>query len=177
MKIAELVKRLEPFRKSDSILHGPAHWARVFHFGKLLSEKMSLPLQQRQCIQVFAWTHDLARWDDNGGNEHAIAGAYYLDEVVPALFAHLVHDQRELIRAAIRHHADSLAAEEAFHSGWFIDLPWEKSDLLNTIGCCWDADRLDLLRLGIEPDHARMSTPYWEEPLPRARRLNKASSL
>ncbi|TML82741.1 MAG: hypothetical protein E6G09_09645, partial [Actinobacteria bacterium] len=27
-----------------------------------------------------------------------------------------------------------------------------------TIGCCWDADRLDLGRVGIEPDPELMST-------------------
>ena len=176
MKASDLVKRLEPFRKCDSKVHGPAHWARVFRFGDLLAEKMQLPLEQRQCVQVFAWTHDLARWDDNGGNEHAIAGAGYLDEVVPVLFARLSNEQREVIRTAIRHHADSLAVDEAYHSGWFEHLCWGKSELLNTIGCCWDADRLDLLRLGIEPDGARMSTLYWEELLPLARRLNKFSA-
>jgi hypothetical protein len=34
-----------------------------------------------------------------------------------------------------------------------------KPDILNVMGCYWDADRLNLLRLGIEPEPHRMSTP------------------
>jgi hypothetical protein len=40
-----------------------------------------------------------------------------------------------------------------------------------TIGCCWDADRLDLSRVGIEPDTELMSTDAgrrWGRPLTAA---------
>ncbi len=77
-----------------------------------------------------------------------------------------------VIKAAIHYHSHGYAADEAKYSGWFDDVGGDQGILLNTIACCWDSDRLDLLRLGIEPDPYRMSTPYWEELLPLARRLN-----
>ena len=58
---------------------------------------------------------------------------------------------------------------------WCSDLPdehfellqyacvWHTHGLLNndpTIGTCWDADRLDLARVGIQPDAHFMSTEF-----------------
>jgi hypothetical protein len=40
------------------------------------------------------------------------------------------------------------------------------------MGCCW-ADRLDLLRLGIELDPRGMSTPLWDSLLHLSQRLNQ----
>lgn len=62
--------------------------------------------------------------------------------------------QLDLLDYAIRHHTDGLRANDA------------------TIGACWDADRLDLGRVGISPspefmstlpgrDAAQKGTTYW----------------
>ncbi len=173
MSLRPLVSKLRPLALMESRLHGVAHWARVHRYGQQLARRMGLHPQLRECVAVFAWTHDLARFDDSGGREHALAGARYLDKVVPAAFPHLSPSQIKLIRAAIYYHSHGCAADEARHQGWFGEVRGE--EIIKAIGCCWDADRLDLLRLGIEPDPNRMSTPYWDELLPLARRLNKAT--
>ena len=55
-------------------------------------------------------------------------------------FSDLNAGQLERIEEAIRHHSD----------GWVHSDP--------SIGACWDADRLDLVRLGIAPSHGLLST-------------------
>lgn len=169
----EIVQILRPLALMESSIHGVAHWARVHRFGAHLVRRMELPQSYRECVSVFAWTHDLARHDDSGGREHAIAGARYLDKVIPVAFPALTPSQVSIIRTAIYYHSHGYAADEAQYNGWFDGLEGERSQILDTMACCWDADRLDLLRLEIEPDPYRMSTPYWEEVLPLARRLNR----
>jgi uncharacterized protein len=156
-----------------SDLHGVAHWARVSRFGAGLSAGLHLSPAYRECVEIFAWTHDLARIDDGGGNDHARDGARYFDTYTAKVFPHLTHVQQDFIRTAIYHHADGISAEEGWHQGWFTHLEGEKADILNVMGCCWDADRLDLLRLGIEPEPHRMSTPFWDSLLPLSQRLNQ----
>ena len=69
-------------------------------------------------------------------------------------------------------------AEGALHKLPISDYSsWSRESVLNVIGCCWDADRLNLLRLGIIPDESKMSTPYWMDVLPFAAKLNKMTSL
>ena len=168
----DIVDALRPFALMDSKIHGVDHWARVCRFGEYLADRINLPPQYSECVTVFAWTHDLARYDDDGGREHAIAGAKYLDKVIPTVFPLLSGSQISIIRTAIYYHSHGYAADEGQYAGWFDDLEGKKGTILDTMACCWDADRLDLLRIGIEPDPYRMSTPYWEELLPLARRLN-----
>ena len=156
-----------------SDLHGVAHWARVYRYGKALASGLRLHPTYKDCIEIFAWTHDLARIDDSGGPQHAKDGARYFDAYVSMVFPHLTSMQCNIIHTAIYHHAEGISADEGWHEGWFTHLDGSKDDILNTIGCCWDADRLDLLRLDMEPDPNRMSTPFWDSLLPLSKRLNQ----
>jgi uncharacterized protein len=149
------------YARFPSQIHGPAHWSRVRRFGALLAEGEALPETARTCVEIFAWVHDLAREHDGGGNEHAIDGALYIDQVVPAVFGALLPDQMETIRSAIRYHSDGMTARQASEAGLLPSVAWQPELLLATVGCCWDADRLDLPRVGIVPDARFMSTPSW----------------
>src|SRR5580700_11484463 len=109
----ETLRRLSGFARYPSQIHGPAHWARVQRFGALLAETEDLPPAARTCVEVFAQIHDLAREDDGGGNQHAIDGAFYMDEVVSAVFdGQLSKDQIETVRTAIRYHSDGTVAQQ-----------------------------------------------------------------
>jgi uncharacterized protein len=157
----ELVRKLMAHARFPSQIHGPAHWSRVRRFGALLAEREALPDVARTCIEIFAWVHDLARENDDGGNQHAIDGAVAIDQIVPAVFDEVLPDQMETLRSAIRYHSDGMTAQQAFEAGLLPGVAWQRELLVATIGCCWDADRLDLPRVGIVPDARFMSTPSW----------------
>jgi uncharacterized protein len=174
----EILRKLAGFARHPSQIHGPAHWARVQRFGALLAETEDLPPAARTCVEVFAQIHDLAREDDGGGNQHAIDGAFYMDEVVSAVFdGQLSHDQIETIRAAIRYHSDGTVAQQASEDGLFEGLEWPRDLLVRTVGCCWDADRIDLLRVGIYPAPEFMSTSGWRDVLALSSRIHGAIRL
>ena len=174
----KILPHLIPLAKHNSAIHGVAHWTRVHRYGLLLAATLGLSESEKVTIALFAWTHDLARTDDGGGNQHAIDGAKYVEVLTSTLFTNFPEDTLDIVRHAIRYHSDGMNAEEALY-----ELPieqystWTRETILNTLGCCWDADRLDLLRLGIVPHEAKMSTPYWHEVLPLAAKLNKQMAL
>jgi hypothetical protein len=61
-----------------------------------------------------------------------------------------------------------MTATEALGSGEIDLSPEPRRALIACVGSCWDADRLDLLRLGMMPHPDRMSTAHWESVLPQA---------
>jgi hypothetical protein len=168
----EIIQKLESWRRFDSVLHGPAHWARVHRFGLALGRGLELNQSAMRCIEVFSWTHDLARVDDGGGRVHALDGADYLYEVAPEVFPALDPQELGVISRAIRHHSDGLTADVAWRQGLLSGCDWKPETVVLVTGCCWDADRLDLLRLGRKPRADKMSTPFWEDVYPLARRLH-----
>ena len=173
-----ILPHITPLAKHNSSLHGIAHWTRVHRYGLLLADSLGLSEAEKLAIALFGWTHDLARTDDGGGNQHSLDGAKYVHVVTKTLFNDFPEDILNIISCAIRYHSDGMNAEEALH-----ELPianhsnWSHESVLNVISCCWDADRLDLLRLGIVPDESKMSTIYWRDILPLAAKLNKMTSL
>ncbi|MBV9946472.1 MAG: hypothetical protein JOZ69_06470 [Myxococcales bacterium] len=176
MTPAGLRQQLGAFARFPSHIHGPAHWFRVRRFGALLSAREGLPTDARRCVEIFSLVHDLARLDDGGGNQHAIDGASYVDEVLPAVFGALPSEQIETVRAAIRYHSDGLVAQAAGELGLFDRVAAPRESVVRTIACCWDADRLDLPRVGILPQPRLMSTASWRDILPLALRIHRRAS-
>ncbi len=169
---------LIPLAKHNSVLHGVAHWSRVHRYGLLLAESLRLTETQKLAIVLFAWTHDMARINDGGGNQHSIDGAEYVRHITDTLFSDFPDPVLHVVQNAIRYHSDGMNAEEALYELPILqESEWSREQLLNIIGCCWDADRLDLLRLGMMPLDHKMSTPYWKDVLPLAARLNKMTFL
>jgi uncharacterized protein len=62
-----------------------------------------------------------------------------LDRIVPSVFA-LDRDRLDLLKQAVRYHTSGLTSPDP------------------TIGTCWDADRLDIGRVGITLSGRYMST-------------------
>ncbi|CAN5629854.1 hypothetical protein BH09VER1_BH09VER1_14730 [soil metagenome] len=122
-------------------IHGPAHWRRVEQNGLLLAERTGADVT---VVKLFAVFHDSRRLNEGTDEGHGARGAIYAAEVRGTLFS--LDDARfALLREACIGHTDELHSDNA------------------TIGTCWDADRLDLGRVGIIPDGAYMSTAFGQE--------------
>lgn len=122
------IYRLDPLG-----VHGFKHWANVWHRG------MSIGMIEGanwKVISHFAYLHDVMRMDENYDPNHGPLAADY----VAAGEWNLDSDELELLVTAIRGHADGRTSTDP------------------TIGSCWDADRLDLPRVGITPKIQYMST-------------------
>ena len=123
-------------------IHGAPHWARVRANGLRLTERTHARLE---VVELFAFLHDSRRHDDYGDPLHGARAAQYVEELRGDLFE--IDDEGfELLRFACVYHSDGL-----------ID-----ADI--TIQTCWDADRLDIGRVGIRPDPLRLCTAAAREP-------------
>ena len=109
-------------------IHGVAHWARVRDVGLRLAEKSGA---NTRVIELFAFLHDSRRFNNNDP-EHGNRAAS-LAETLRGNAIHLADEEFELLSYACKHHT-------------FGHL---EGDI--TVLTCWDADRLDLGRVGIVP--------------------------
>jgi uncharacterized protein len=117
--------------------HGVVHWARVSENGRRIAE--ATPGADAEVVGLFALFHDARRVNEYYDHAHGLRGA----ELARELRGSLVHlDDRRfgLLYEACRLHTDGLTVGDP------------------TLLACWDADRLDLGRVGILPDPARLGT-------------------
>jgi uncharacterized protein len=110
--------------------HGIAHWARVLENGVRLALETGADID---VVQLFAILHDSRRINENWDPDHGPRAADFAMGLRGLLF--------ELPDSGLRllHRACSGHTHERTHP-----------DV--TIQTCWDADRLDLGRVGIRPD-------------------------
>ncbi len=111
-------------------IHGVRHWARVRANGVALARKTGA---SRPVVELFSFLHDCARWDDGEDPEHGNRAGELALQLNGDLFQ-LGQGELALLVEALQGH-----------------------DIINwhghtTIATCWDADRLDLLRVGVRPD-------------------------
>jgi uncharacterized protein len=129
------------FHASGYSVHGPDHWRRVERNGILLATRTQADII---VVRLFAIFHDSRRENDGWDDGHGARGA----EFAASLRGHaytLDDDRFELFRYACFWHTDG---------GHHHD---------PTIATCWDADRLDIGRVGIIPNAAFMSTDFGRE--------------
>ena len=134
----------EHFALGEWSLHGPDHWRRVQQNGLALAEVTGA---DPDVVHLFAVFHDSCRENEGHDPDHGERGADLALSLHGDLFELHEHQLEFLVEACQGHH----------HGG--------TSDSI-TIGTCWDADRLDLPRVGIAPEEQYMST---EEGQRRAR--------
>lgn len=91
-------------------------------------------------VEAFAWLHDCQRESDGDDPGHGARAARLAVELAGSGRLPLSREQLELLVEACARHTDGETSDDA------------------TIGVCFDADRLDLLRLGVQPDPALLST-------------------
>ncbi len=134
----ELIERIRSqYRLNWNGDHGWHHWARVNLHGQIIANHHCL---NADVIRLFSLFHDACReneWDDE---DHGLRGAELAASLRGKYFT-LGDDDFDALYYACKHHTDGRTT----------------SDLL--VGACWDADRLDLGRVGIKPDARYMSTP------------------
>ncbi len=110
-------------------VHGVTHWARVLENGRRLAARTNANLA---VVQLFAIFHDAKRRNEGRDHGHGRRGAEYAAELRGTLFT-LSDHEFSLLYTACAHHTDGLTEGDV------------------TVRTCWDADRLDLGRVGIEP--------------------------
>ena len=109
--------------------HGISHWARVWKNGMRLAEETGA---REEVVGYFALFHDARRFNERTDPEHGQRGAD-LAARWRGEFFDLSDEDFDLLYAACECHTDG----------------WTEADI--TVETCWDADRLDLGRVGIEP--------------------------
>lgn len=122
--------------------HGIDHWERVLVNGRVLGQATGA---DPVVVEYFAALHDSRRFDDGHDPEHGARAAALVRELEPSLVP-LSDEQLALLTEACRTHTHGTATEDP------------------TIGTCWDADRLDLLRVGIRPDPRYLATEAARDP-------------
>jgi len=121
--------------------HGPAHWRRVEQNGLLLATKTGADVT---VVKLFSIFHDSRRTNEGTDDGHGARGAAFAEELRGEFFD--IDDGRfALLQEACTWHTDRT----------FSNNP--------TIGTCWDADRLDLGRVGMIPNPEFMSTEFGKE--------------
>ena len=139
---ADLWRRVsEQFSLGLDSIHGPAHWRRVERNALLLATRTGADIT---VVRLFAVFHDSRRHNENHDPQHGERGA--------ALATQMRGQHFEL---------DDAAFAKLIHAcTWHTHEP-QHSD--PTIGTCFDADRLDLGRVGIIPSAKFMSTEFARE--------------
>lgn len=134
-------------------VHGLPHWSRVWFHGRALAAALDV---DPALLAWFAFLHDSQRHDDYRDPEHGARAADFavrlrregvIDELGSIAFERLCE--------AMRLHSDGHTTGDV------------------AVLACWDSDRLDLARVGIEPKPARLCT----EPARRAKTIGAAVRL
>lgn len=127
-------------------LHGARHWARVRHHGLRIAEDRGA---DRLVVELFALLHDSQRENEHLDPAHGERAAAFAATLNHGYFD-LSPTQLDCLTQAMRFHSEGLMHPDA------------------TIQTCWDADRLDLGRVGIipSPDYlSEFAAPLIDEAL------------
>lgn len=124
----------EQFALDWSGIHGAPHWARVRENGLRLARETNA---NTRVIELFAFLHDSRRLNDHMDPDHGQRAAEFAASLRGSLIS-LDDDEFELLHAACTLHSEGQTEGDV------------------TVLCCWDADRLDLGRVGVRPDPRRL---------------------
>ena len=117
-------------------IHGLAHWARVRANGLRLAQETGA---NPEVVVLFALLHDSKRISDGQDPKHGARAAQFVASLQGSLLA-LPEPELEMLQFACKYHTDGLTEANI------------------TVQACWDADRLDLGRVGIRPDPRQLCT-------------------
>ena len=128
---------LERSTGKASSIHGESHWQRVAAAGLALLPET--PGADPALVFMFALFHDSTRINDSFDPEHGPRAALLARELRGGTFE-VGNGEMDLLTFACREHTNGHLSEDP------------------TFGVCWDADRLNLWRVGFEPDPRFLST-------------------
>ena len=117
-------------------IHGVQHWQNVEHHGLKIAEDSGADIA---VVTLFAWFHDSCRVNEHIDDGHGKRAAEFAATQRGKLYDLPDHAYALLMEACNDHTCGKTITEI-------------------TIGTCWDADRLDLPRVGTLPREAFMST-------------------
>jgi uncharacterized protein len=140
-QLIEIVRR--QFRLEWRGIHGVPHWARVRWNGLTIAQVNGA---RPDVVELFAFLHDSQRFHDGRDREHGARGADFTLQLNRELLL-LDRPGLEMLAYAVRHHSDGLTEADV------------------TVQTCWDADRLDLGRVGITPRADRLCTEQARDPV------------
>ena len=118
-------------------VHGLAHAKRVECLALMLAKTTNADVD---VLIWFAYVHDCRRKDDGIDYSHGPEAAEYVNVIRHTYLKELDDNQITLLKTACRLHTSTHRTGES------------------TIDTCFDADRLDLPRVGIATDPKRMAT-------------------
>ena len=120
--------------------HGLPHWQRVERNGIILAtSEVNITV-----VRLFAYLHDKCRIDNGYDVEHGKRAAIMINGIRHILLKGLTDNEFELLSKACELHTTTLRTGNS------------------TIDTCFDADRLDLERVGIVPHPNKMATSKGE---------------
>ena len=125
-KVKELLKRESAFYNSG--IHGIAHWKTVERNGHYLAKFNSADIK---VISYFSYFHDCMRENEGEDVKHGLRGAKFAEKSRNLI--DLTDIQFKQLTDACKGHT------------------YGKRPECITINTCWDADRLDIGRVGISP--------------------------
>lgn len=134
-------KQLIVFLKSHYALewrgmHGVRHWVRVRAHGLVIACESGADVS---VVELFAFLHDSCRKHDGYDEKHGRRAARLVERLQGRFFELPRHSLHLLMEACEGHTVER----------WHRDV---------TVATCWNADRLDLGRVGIQPDPDRLMT-------------------
>lgn len=135
------------FRLDWQGIHGVRHWARVRRNGLIIAADNGA---DKDVIQLFAFIHDAERYDDYTDPGHGERAAV-LAEHLNGQFFDLSRKRLGWLMQACEMHSDGHARSASGLAA-------------ATITACWDADRLDLGRIGIRPEPKYLSNAVAKSP-------------
>ncbi len=122
----------------DSHIHGELHWRTVAANGLWLAG--SVDDVDIRVVVLFALLHDTMRQNDGHDPEHGRRAAAFADELHMEGVLGIAASKLDVLMHACAEHADGTVSTDP------------------TVGSCWDADRLDLPRVGVTPRPELFST-------------------
>lgn len=120
--------------------HGLSHWQAVESYGRLIAQ--SRIEVDEDVVRWFAYLHDVQRISDLDDIDHGQRAAQYIDVIRSSYLSDLSDNQIQLLKKACALHTITQSTTDI------------------TINCCFDADRLDLMRFGIVTEKSKMADPY-----------------
>lgn len=131
------IKNLALSHAIESEIHGIDHWQRVERNGLLLAKESGA---NTRIVQAFAYLHDCMRLSDGEDYSHGQRAANMVRGYKESIFRDFSKEEFDDLIYALANHTRV-----------------EKT-VKRDIDTCFDADRLDLTRVGIQPDPERMAT-------------------
>lgn len=150
-----LALAMRQFKLGIGSEHGISHWKRVEEIGQYLAQHTKA---DSKIIYLFSYLHDLKRENEDYDSEHGLRASSFVKELYNKDILYISKEQLIQLTFACEHHNNSKI----------------KSDDI-TIQTCWDADRLDLWRVGVMPDPYFLNTAIakQEKTIEFSRKLNK----